>query len=409
MNVLFLIHRYPPAVGGSERFVQAIARRLVAEGHQATVYTSNLLEMEGFWLRGRERLATGWEDDTGVRVRRFDAVVLPLHSAMSQLLGRVPWAPLGLTMLPPGLFLPDLWRAVRAGGEFDVIHASAYPSLMYLGNVAARRSGARLVLMPCTHPRGDGDGAQGRHFISKRVVNLHHQADAIIALTERERQMMKRAGVEGEQLHVTGAGVDPASALRADGTRFRQQYELASDTPIVAFVGHKTVGKGALHLLDACEVLLAERPSLTFALVGALTKDFTQRYQSLPDDIRRRVLNLSLSEQEKHDLLAASSVLALPSQEDSFGIVLLEAWLHGKPVIGARAGGIPDVIDEGQTGLLVPYGDVSALSKAISWLLDHPGEADQMGSRGREITLQRWTWDTVYKRVRSVYKQILTR
>jgi glycogen(starch) synthase len=409
MNVLFLIHRYPPAVGGSERFVQAIARRLVAEGHQATVYTSNLLEMEGFWLRGRERLATGWEDDTGVRVRRFDAVVLPLHSAMSQLLGRVPWAPLGLTMLPPGLFLPDLWRAVRAGGEFDVIHASAYPSLMYLGNVAARRSGARLVLMPCTHPRGDGDGAQGRHFISKRVVNLHHQADAIIALTERERQMMKRAGVEGEQLHVTGAGVDPASALRADGTRFRQQYELASDTPIVSFVGHKTVGKGALHLLDACEVLLAERPSLTFALVGALTKDFTQRYQSLPDDIRRRVLNLSLSEQEKHDLLAASSVLALPSQEDSFGIVLLEAWLHGKPVIGARAGGIPDVIDEGQTGLLVPYGDVSALSKAISWLLDHPGEADQMGSRGREITLQRWTWDTVYKRVRSVYKQILTR
>ena len=89
--------------------------------------------------------------------------------------------------------------------------------------------------------------------------------------------------------------------------------------------------------------------------------------------------------------------------------MLLEAWLHGKPVIGARAGGIPDVIDEGQTGLLVPYGDVSALSKAISWLLDHPGEADQMGSRGREITLQRWTWDTVYKRVRSVYKQILTR
>ena len=409
MNVLFLIHRYPPALGGSERFVQAIAHRLVAEGHQATVYTSNLLDVEGFWLRGSERLATGMEDDTGVRVRRFKAAVLPLHSATSQLLGLVPWAPIGLTMLPPGLVLPDLWRAVRAGREFDVIHASAYPSLMYLGAVAARRSGVKLVLMPCTHPGDDGDGEKRRYFVSRRVVNLHHQADAIIALTERERQMMKRAGVPGERLHVTGAGVDPASALGADGTRFRQKYELTSDTPIVAFVGHKTVGKGALYLLDACQLLLAERPGLTFALVGALTKEFTQRYQTLPDGVRRRVLNLSLSEQEKQDLLAASSVLALPSQEDSFGIVLLEAWLHGKPVIGARAGGIPDVIDEGQTGLLVPYGDVSALSKAISWLLDHPGEADQMGSRGREITLQRWTWDTVYKRVRSVYKQILTR
>jgi glycosyltransferase involved in cell wall biosynthesis len=409
MNVLFLIHRYPPAVGGSERFVQAIARRLVAEGHQATVYTSNVLEIEGFWLRGRKRLATGIEDDTGVRVRRFEAVVLPLHSATSQLLGLVPWAPLGLTMLPPGLVLPDLWRAVRAGGEFDVIHASAYPSLMYLGNVAARRSGARSVLMPCTHPGGDDDGARRGYFVSKRVLNLHHQADAIIALTERERQMMKRSGVPGERLHVAGAGVDPASALSADGTRFRQKHGLASDAPIVAFVGHKTAGKGALYLLDACQALLAERTGLTFALVGARTEDFTRRYQTLPDGVRRRVLDLSLSEQEKHDLLAASSVLALPSREDGFGIVLLEAWLHGKPVIGARAGGIPDVIDEGQTGLLVPYGDVSALSQAISWLLDHPEEAEKMGSQGREITLQRWTWDAVYKRVRAVYKRILPR
>jgi glycosyltransferase involved in cell wall biosynthesis len=409
MNVLFLIHRYPPAVGGSERFVQALARRLVAEGHQATVYTSNLLDVEGFWLRGRERLATGMEDDSGVSVRRFEAVVLPLHSATSQVLSLVPWAPLGLTMLPPGLVLPDLWRAVRAGGEFDVIHASAYPSLMYLGNVAARRSGAKSVLMPCTHPRGDGDGTRRRYFVSKRVLNLYHQAEAIIALTEHERQVMKRAGVPGDRLHVTGAGVDPASALGADGMRFRQQYELASDTPIVSFVGHKTAGKGALYLLDACEVLLAQRPGLVFALVGAGTEEFSRRYRTLPDGVRRRVLNLSLSEQEKHDLLAASSVLALPSRDDSFGIVLLEAWLHGKPVIGARAGGIPDVIDEGQTGLLVSYGDVSALSKAISWLLDHPEEAEQMGSQGREMTLQRWTWDAVYKKVRAVYKQILTR
>lgn len=409
MNVLFLIHRYPPAVGGSERFVQAIARRLVAEGHQATVYTSNVLEMEGFWLRGYKRLTAGMEDDTGVRIRRFEAAVLPLHSATSQLLGLVPWAPIGLTMLPPGLVLPDLWRAVRAGGEFDVIHASAYPSLMYLGNVAACRSGARLVLMPCTHPGGDGDGARQRYSVSKRVISLYHKADAIIALTERERRMMSQAGLPGERLHVTGAGVDPASALRADGTRFRQTHKLAADTPIIAFVGHKTAGKGALHLLDTCRALLAERPDLTFALVGALTKDFTQRYQTLPDGIRHRVLNLSLSEQEKHDLLAASSVLVLPSRDDSFGIVLLEAWLHGKPVIGARAGGIPDVIDEGYTGLLVPYGDVSAMAQAISRLLDHPEEADQMGSRGRDVTLQRWTWDAVYKRVRGVYKQMLTR
>jgi glycosyltransferase involved in cell wall biosynthesis len=158
-----------------------------------------------------------------------------------------------------------------------------------------------------------------------------------------------------------------------------------------------------LHLLDACQALLAERPDLTVAMVGALTPAFVRSYQALPGHVRERVLDLRLSEEDKHDLLAASSVLVLPSRQDSFGIVLLEAWLHGKPVIGARAGGIADVIEEGRTGLLVPFGEGPALAQAITWVLDHPEEAGQMGLRGRERTLQCWTWDAVYERVRLVY------
>jgi glycogen(starch) synthase len=142
-------------------------------------------------------------------------------------------------------------------------------------------------------------------------------------------------------------------------------------------------------------------------MVGEPTPSFSRQYQALPVGVRSRVLDLRLSEQEKHDLLAASSALALPSRDDSFGIVLLEAWLHGKPVVGASAGGIPDVIQEGETGLLVPYGDASALAQAIAWLLDHPAEAAQMGLRGRERTLARWTWDAVYDRVRAVYGQVI--
>jgi len=96
--------------------------------------------------------------------------------------------------------------------------------------------------------------------------------------------------------------------------------------------------------------------------------------------------------------------LPCPSQDDSFGIVLLEAWLHGRPVVGARAGGIPEVITDGQTGLLVPFGDAAALVDAISWLLDHPAEAAEMGAAGRATTLQRWTWDAVYRRVVTAYE-----
>jgi glycogen(starch) synthase len=404
MNFLFLIHRYPPAIGGSERLVQALARMLVADGHQAAVYTSDMLDMEGFWRRGYSRLDAGLAEDGGVQVHRFPARVLPLHGAASRVLGLVPWAPVGLTMKPPGLVVPGLWRAVRQGGAWDLVHASAYPSMMYLGSVAAQRSGAGLVLMPCTHPGIRDQQAQHHYFPSRRLAQVYDQAGAVIALTDTERWLLVQAGIPSERVYVTGVGIDPEEAAGADGRRFRHEFDLPDKAPIVTFVGHKTAGKGALYLLDASQALLARWPDLTLALVGAPTPGFVRRYEALPEGIRSRVLNLRLSEQGKQDLLAASSVLVLPSRDDSFGIVLLEAWLHGKPVIGARAGGIPDVVEEEETGLLVPFGDLTALVEAIGWILDHPEQATHMGRLGRKRTLEQWTWKAVYGRVKEAYE-----
>jgi glycosyltransferase involved in cell wall biosynthesis len=258
--------------------------------------------------------------------------------------------------------------------------------------------------MPCIHPGLEDQATPKRYFLSGRLTRLYQQADAMIALTESERQLLVAAGVPIDRIQVSGAGISPGDADNADPARFRRAYRLSKDDPIVAFIGHKTAGKGALHLLDASQSLLAEHPGLIFAFVGASTPEFNRRYQALPGKVRARVLHLELGEEEKHDLLAGSTMLVLPSRDDSFGIVLLEAWLHGKPVIGAKAGGIPDVIEEQQTGLLVPYGGVNDLVLAIDWLLDHPTESAQMGARGREQTMARWTWDAVYRRVRSTFE-----
>jgi glycosyltransferase involved in cell wall biosynthesis len=400
MNILFLIHRYPPALGGSERYIQEMARRLVRDGHAVTVYTSDQLEIEGFWQRGHPRLPAGLNDDDGVAVHRFPAHVLPLHGAVSRLLSLLPWGPIGLAMAPPGLVLPGLWQAVRTGGSFDLVHASAYPSLMYLGAVIARRAGARLVLMPCSHLGIVGAEAYHPPGLARRLLGLYHQADTLIALTELEKQMFLAAGIPETKITVTGAGVRPDAAFRADDIRFRRKFGVPPESPIIAFVGHKTPGKGALHLLEMAQALLESRPDVTLVMTGAPTADFARRHQAVPGELRDRVLDLYLSESEKHDLLAASAALVLPSREDGFGIVLLEAWLHGKPVIGARAGGIPAIIENGCNGLLVPFGDVAALVQAVTWLLDHPDRASKMGAFGRERTLERWTWDTVYQRLR---------
>src|SRR5690606_33630777 len=97
----------------------------------------------------------------------------------------------------------------------------------------------------------------------------------------------------------------------------------------------------------------------------------------------------------------------LPSCTDSFGIVYLEAWANGVPVIGARAGGVPAVIADGRDGCLVNFGDVAGLAEAIARLLDVPALRREMGQRGQDKVRREMTWDHVFQRVARVYETVL--
>jgi glycosyltransferase involved in cell wall biosynthesis len=111
--------------------------------------------------------------------------------------------------------------------------------------------------------------------------------------------------------------------------------------------------------------------------------------------------------QLKCDLLAATDVFAMPSRVDSFGIVYLEAWAYEKPVIGAKAGGVPEIIEDGRDGLLVRFGDVNGLAKAIEHLFIHTNLAREMGKRGRRKVERYYTWEKVYRQVRGVYERLM--
>jgi len=115
------------------------------------------------------------------------------------------------------------------------------------------------------------------------------------------------------------------------------------------------------------------------------------------------------SDEEKPNLLASCDVFALPSGEESFGIAFVEAWACGKPVIGARSGAIPAVIDEGRDGLLADYQDADDLAQAILKLLADPQLRARMGEAGRRKVLENYTWEIVANRVRRMYAEAITR
>jgi len=128
----------------------------------------------------------------------------------------------------------------------------------------------------------------------------------------------------------------------------------------------------------------------------------------LPPETSRHIRPLGfVAKATQADVLAATDILALPSRTDSFGIVFLDAWVNGKPVIGANAGGIPGVVSDGIDGLLVPFGDVGALATALRTLLDDPALRARLGAAGREKVLRQYTWERITTAVRGVYTHLL--
>jgi glycosyltransferase involved in cell wall biosynthesis len=417
MRVLHAIQGYPPWIGGSQRFFQEISERLVAEGHQVILATTDAGELEHFWARDRQSVGPSQEFINGVHVRRF-AVKRCLNqpfffSFYRRLMAELSDLPVDLVALLRQLTrftprLPDYEAYLSATNEhFDLVHGGniTLDFMLWPAFDFARGHGIPFVVTPFTH-----FGAPGQRRVRRYYTMQHHQyllrfADAVITQTQLESDLWSGLGVQRERLVCTGSGANPKEAMSGDGKRFRERHQLAG--PIVFYVGTLAYDKGTIHTVKAMHRLWDEGRQVHLVLAGQIMSHVRRYLERLPSDVASRMHVLGfISEEEKRDLLAAGDLFCMPSCTDSFGMGYLEAWTNGVPVIGARAGGVPAVIDDGVNGLLVDFGDVVELSEAITRILDDPALGAEMGRRGREKVYAEMTWERVYERVRRVYQKL---
>ena len=106
---------------------------------------------------------------------------------------------------------------------------------------------------------------------------------------------------------------------------------------------------------------------------------------------------------------ANCEIFALPSRGEGFGLVFLEAMAHGKPVVGGAHGGIPDIVQDGVTGLLVRHGETEALAQALESLLNNPERAKEMGARGKDRVAQKFSFVEFEKRLMANLNRVLNR
>ena len=408
MHIVHVTHRAWPAIGGSERYVQEMARRQVLDGHRATVLTTDTRDLSALWdRRGRTVGPEVPDEHQGVRIRRLPVRRMLLGSVTFPLLRRVVWllsrasarAATPLTRLTP--WVPGLGQ-VLAEEAGDLLFAWNITLEGLTAAVAgyARRRGVPWVAVPILHL------ARPRFYTMPHQLALLREAQAVVTLTPIERAFLLERGFDPNRVHVVSPGVDLVEARQADSPGFGQRHGIAG--PVVVTLASLCYDKGTPHLLAAAEQLWDEGCDLTVVLVGPQERSARRALARMPEERRQYVRYLGeVSEAEKWDAVDAANVVALPSRTESFGIVYLEAWARGKPVVGARAGAVPDVIDDSADGLLVPFGDVAELAEALRTLLDDPALRAEMGRRGRDRVERLYKWDHQYARMRSIVDEVL--
>ena len=387
-RLLMTTTAYPPSTGGVQAHIADLRRRLTR--YQADVAT--------LWLENR----TDWLLGTTLRLKEHqEKPVSPgvetLGWTAATRRRMLPWVASYYALVPlaaqrlAGLIATDLDRLVRPEHALIHNHRIGREFLALASLRVARQRGLPFVLTPHHHPRWRGYRYSG-------WLRVYRSADVVLAHTNAELRELVRLGVPEDRLHVIWSAAD--DPLPGDAARFRSRFANPDD-PLILFVGQMYEYKGIAELLAAADMLHARGVRANLAYIGPPTP-FSQRFFGRQSRPWLRVLG-PVSAQEKWDALEASTVVCLPSRNEAFGRIYVEAWTVGKPVIGGRIPAVADVVTDEKTGLLVAPGSATELSQALERLLTNPALAAQLGAQGQRDVQARFNWPQVVARVESAY------
>jgi glycosyltransferase involved in cell wall biosynthesis len=313
-----------------------------------------------------------------------------------------------------GLYALQVGLDARRRG-CDVVHVQNWTSLVPIIRLLNRR--AVVVL----HMHCEWLSQLDRRQMRRRIA----RTDLVLGCSEHIADEMRRAFPDlADKFAVLPNGVDPQRFVPAPDGSAGEEAE-----PTIVFVGRVSPEKGVHDLLTAMERIVARRPKVRLQLIGpvgampadriigvsddpgvvALAAWYVADYgsqlrQMMSPEVAARVeFTGPLPHDEVVEHIQRCRVLVNPSYSESFGMSLIEAMACARPVVATRVGGMPTIVDEGQTGLLVGRADPVSLADALLDFLDDPDRADEMGRNGRARVEARFSWDVIARMAHESY------
>jgi glycosyltransferase involved in cell wall biosynthesis len=370
------------APGGVETNVLEVTRGLKAKGDEVEVFASDLYD-ESRWERRTDFAPV----KDGVAVHRF-----PVYKR-----------------LVPGLTMPMMTGLIRALDEAhpDVIHAHShrYGHVLEAAAVAQAR-GIPFVVSTHYHPADRREPPWKRGMLRVQDVGFgataYRVADALVVETQLEADLVGEFA-PSDRIRI----IPPGIAL--------EDWELEGTAPsgkglpprYLLYTGRVAPNKGLATLIEALS-LLPPAQRLPLVVMGPDWGERT-RLEALATarGVAENVIWLGLVESsaEFRAVYRGATIFVLPSEWEAFGLVLLGAMAAGVPIIATSVGGVPEVLENGRSGLLVRFGDANALAEAIRTLANDPVKRASLVDAGRR-RVRDFTWTKAVDRHRALYREL---
>jgi len=290
--------------------------------------------------------------------------------------------------------------------KVDLINAHGYRD-HFLCVLAGRIAGVKVIVRTKHNhvPLKSG-------FFSRFIYG--HLTDRIVAISEHIREVMLQSGLQPEHVTTIHTAVNIKQiSPTPKNHKLVKEFNLLPGKPVIGTVARLSDRKGIDFLLDAVKILADDGKHFTCLIVGG----GGSKTQSKIDLLKHKAEALNISQHlvftgwrsDIPEILSLFDIFILPSLAEGLGRSMLESMAAGKPVVASNVGGIPEAVEDGKTGILVPPQDYHALAKAISFLLDNPEKTEVMGRAGRERAKKMFSEEGMIENICSLYEELLKR
>jgi len=369
---------WPPSVGGAETIVRNVSTELARRGHEVHVITTP------FDVTTMKQVSDyGMEERNGVIMHKLRPVKMRVGH---------------------GRFLKGLKGTIKSIRP-EIVHSHhLHPHTLQLANWKDKFNYGLIAELH--HPVVALDTLSAKiafpivfYFLKKKAENI----DALIAHTDLERKWLEGRGIPSEKIHIVRFPAVPSELLSY------HLYSKCLDENYILFLGRLTWIKGVHILIRAFKHIKDVKPDLRLKLAGPSD----QQYEKYLRDLSKKLhLKSSIDflgpiyDNEKNHIIECSKILVLPSLKEYTPNVLLEAQALGVPVIATRVGAVPEMMIDGETGILVEPGDELELARAVKILIENNDLRERFSLNAREF-VKNFTLEATVDKLEALYHALL--